>query len=55
MKFVTFHKSRGHILELYAKAKSSLISQQVHFFNKKSKKSYNFMIRLNGRDLAQSF
>ena len=38
MKFVTFCNSWGHILELYAKAKSSLISQQVQFFNKKSKK-----------------
>ena len=29
MKFVTFRKSWGYILELYAKAKSSFISQQV--------------------------
>ena len=42
MKFVTFCKSWGHILELYAKAKSSLISQHVQFFNKKCKKTYNF-------------
>ena len=39
MKFVTFCNSWGHILELYAKAKSSLISQQVQFFNKKSKEN----------------
>ena len=38
MKFVTFQWSWGQILELYAKAKSYLISQQVQFFNKKSKK-----------------
>ena len=37
-----FRKSWGHILELYAKAKSSLISQHVQFFNKKCKKTYNF-------------
>ena len=48
MKFVTFCNSWGHILELYAKAKSSLISQQVQFFNKKSKKTYNFMVPLMG-------
>ena len=39
LKFVTFRKSWDHILELYAKAKSSWISQQVQFFNKKSKKN----------------
>ena len=38
LKFVTFRKSWDHILELYAKAKSSWISQQIQFFNKKSKK-----------------
>ena len=48
MKFVTFCNSWGHILELYAKAKSSLISQQVQFFNKKSKKTYNFMVPFMG-------
>ena len=32
-------QSWGHILELYAKAKSSLIHQQVQLFNKKSKKN----------------
>ena len=41
-----FRKSWGHILELYAKAKSSLISQQGQFFNKKCKKTYNFMVSL---------
>ena len=34
------------MLELYAKAKSSLISQQGQFFNKKCKKTYNFMVSL---------
>ena len=34
MKFVTFCKSWGHILELYAKAKGSLISQQVQLKKK---------------------
>ena len=48
MKFVTFPKSWGHLLELYVKAKSSLISQEVQFFNKKSKKTYNFMVPLMG-------
>ena len=42
IKSVTFRKSWGHILELYAKAKSSLISQHVQFFKKKCKKTYNF-------------
>ena len=37
IKFVTFHKSWGHILELYENTKSFLISQQVQFFNKKCK------------------
>ena len=41
MKFVTFCKSWGHILELYAKAKGSLISQQVQLKKKKYKKTYN--------------
>ena len=44
MKFVTFCKFWGYILELYAKGKSSLISQKVQFFNKKYKKTYNFMV-----------
>ena len=38
IKFVTFLKSWGDILELYAKAKSSLIPQKVQFFNKNLKK-----------------
>ena len=55
MKFLTIRKSWGHILQLYAKGKSSLISQQVQFFHKKSKKTYNFMVPLNGWDLTHSF
>ena len=55
MKFVTFCKFWGHILELYSKAKSSLIPQQAQFFNKKSEKTYNFMVPLYGWDLADSF
>ena len=42
LKSVTFCKSWGHILELYAKAKSLLISQQVPLFNKKSEKNLQF-------------
>ena len=55
MKFVNFRKSWGHILELYAKVKISLIYQQDQFFNKKAKKTYNFMVPLYGWDLADSF
>ena len=55
MKFVTFRKSWGHVLESYAKAKTFLISQQVQFFNKKSKKTYNFIVPLYRWDLAHSF
>ena len=54
MKSVTFRKSWDHILELYAKAKSSWISQQIQFFNKKSKKTYNFMVSLYGWSLTAS-
>ena len=54
IKFVIFRKSRGHVLELYAKAKSSLISQQVQFFNKKWKKTYNFTVPLYGWGLFVS-
>ena len=49
IKSVTFRKSWGHILELYTKAQSSLISQHVQFFNKKCKKTYNFMVSLYWR------
>ena len=38
IKFVTFHKSWDRIWELYAKAKSYLISQEGQFFNKNLKK-----------------
>ena len=44
IKCVTFRKYWGRILELYGKAKSYLISPQVQFFNKESKKTYNFMV-----------
>ena len=54
IKFVIFRKSRGHVLELYAKAKSSLISQQVQFFKKKWKKTYNFTVPLYGWGLFVS-
>ena len=57
-KIVTFCKSWGGILELCAKAKSLLISQQVQFFKKKkfkkSKKTYNFMVPLYGWGLFVS-
>ena len=43
-----------YILEVYAKAKSSLISQQVQFFNKKWKKTYNFTVPLYGWGLFVS-
>ena len=55
IKFATFSKTWGHILELYIKAKRSLISQQVQFFSKKSQKTYNFMVPLYGWDLTHSF
>ena len=55
LKFVTFRKSWDHILELYAKAKSSWISQQIQFFNKKSKKTYNFMVSLYGWSCVTKF
>ena len=38
IKFVTFRKFWGHILQLHSKAKRSLIRQQVQFFNKNLKK-----------------
>ena len=46
IKFVTFHKSWDRIWESYAKAKSYLISQEGQFFNKKSKKTYKFVVPL---------
>ena len=55
LKFVTFRKSWDHILELYAKAKSSWISQQIQFFNKKYKKTYNFMVSLYGWTCVTKF
>ena len=55
MKFVPLRKFWGHILELHAKTKSSLISQQVEFFNKKSKKTYKFLVRFSCSFLVQFF
>ena len=54
IKFATFRKSLGHVLELYEKGKNSLIFQQVQFFTKMSKKPYNFIVPLYGWNLFVS-